>query len=201
MRNLGLLSVLCLFLGCGQVTSINQDSGTGGNQGSGGGGTGGGNGSGGSTGSGGQMGSGGSVGSGGGTGSGGAGGHAGTGGAVGSGGSGVDAGSDGSGGDTCAKLRAEYDAAFNQARMCNPLAKSVQCQATASPSLPCPGCVEHVQSTTALDDIRARWNEMNCASGPCPAIACVLPGTGACVANPDDATAGTCTDLRLTPGL
>jgi len=120
----------------------------------------------------------------------------GTGGGTGSGGS-IDAGTDhpADAGDECAKLRAEYDAAFKEARMCNPAAQALQCQATASASLPCGGCVTHVQSSTTLDQIRAKWEGMNCRSGICPAIACIAPGTGACVADPAG-TGGTCTDVH-----
>ena len=218
MRNLRLLAVSCLLVSCGQVTALDHDAGTGAAPGSGDSGSGGGAmppvggaGSGGNMGSGGTTGSGGNDGSGGVTGSGGNGGHPGSGGNTGSGGSPgsggggvVDAGSDApDAGDPCLALRVEYDAAFKQARMCNLAADApqLQCQATASPSLPCPNCVQHVQSTTKLDEIRARWNAMKCPSGPCPAIACILPGTGACAADSSNpsSTVGTCTDLRITP--
>jgi hypothetical protein len=74
------------------------------------------------------------------------------------------------------------------------MSMAIQCQATASPSLPCPGCVSHVQNTTTLDQIRAKWQMAGCQSGPCPGIACIAPGTGACQANPDNAS-GTCVDV------
>ena len=202
MRHLSLLAVSCLVLACGEVTSINPDGGgTGGSSGSGGSvGSGGSHGSGGSVGSGGSTGSGGNVGSGGSAGSGGAsgsGGSAGSGGSIGSGGSHMDAAVDSpadSGGDTCLKLREDYDAAWKQAKVCNPLVKSLQCQATASPSLQCPGCVSHVQSTTTLDQIRAKWEMAGCHSGICPQIACVFPGSGACMPSADN-TSGTCIDV------
>jgi len=97
------------------------------------------------------------------------------------------------GGKTCQEMIAEYNAAFTEAKMCNPLAASVaaECQATASASLPCGNCVTHVQSTKTLDEIRARWNAAGCKPGVCPAIACINPGTGACMAN---GTSGVCID-------
>jgi hypothetical protein len=93
----------------------------------------------------------------------------------------------------CNGLIAEYEAAFKEAKKCDPTQEAVHCQPMASPSLPCPGCQTHVQITTALDAIRARWDKASCR-GPmliCPTIKCVNPGTGVCTAS---AGGGVCTD-------
>lgn len=198
MRNLGLLLAACLFLACGRVTSLYSDAGSGGSPGSGGAGgdvgTGGGPGSGGA---GGELGTGGTVGSGGAIGSGGG---TGSDGGAGAGGSGNDASADrtADAGETCLQLRDDYDVALKEARVCNPSGKLLQCQATANTSLACPGCKEHVQSTTTLDQIQARWEEMKCPSGVCPQIACAALGAGACAAD-SGGNGGTCTDVRLLP--
>jgi hypothetical protein len=114
----------------------------------------------------------------------------GTGGTAG-GASGKDAGVDAP--ESCDALETEYATAFEDARACNPLSRVAQCQMTASSSLPCPSCTVHVDTATRLDDIRARWTKAACRAGLCPAIACVLPGTGVCTAN-DGGVGGTCVD-------
>lgn len=104
------------------------------------------------------------------------GGTTGGGGATGSGGaSGQDAG------NPCESLPALYDAAYQRAIACNPALNSPQCDPLASPSLVCQGCQLHVHDTTELDQIRAQYNAAHCPPVPCPAIACINPGTGACV--------------------
>ncbi|MEA2699501.1 MAG: hypothetical protein QOI66_3772 [Myxococcales bacterium] len=203
MRNPGWLSVVPCFLvlACGAVTPGASDGAADSGGGSGGNASGGATGSGGSgPGTGGASGSGGAVGSGGSSGSGGVQGSGGAGGSGGSNGSGgsMDAAADhpaDTGGKTCQEIIAEYDAAFTEAKMCNPLALSpvAQCQATASASLPCGNCVTHVQSTKMLDEIRARWTAAGCKAGICPAIACINPGMGACTAK---GNGGVCSDER-----
>jgi hypothetical protein len=147
------------------------------------------------------MGTGGSVGSGGSSGSGGSpgsGGASGSDAATDSGGDvRADASTDRGGeetGDFCRGLTDAYMAALAEAKQCNPLAKSIQCQATAARSLPCGNCVTHVQDSTKLTEIQMKWTSTGCRSGPCPAIACILPGVGQCVANDGGGGGGTCTD-------
>jgi hypothetical protein len=121
--------------------------------------------------------------------------------AGGSGGSGGHAGSGGAGGPdagtTCQSLIADYAAAYQEARSCTPGLDNVQCTHLASASLQCPGCGSHVNDTTRLDAIRAAFEaRTDCPILPCPAIACIDPGTsGACVAN-DSGSAGSCVNVR-----
>ena len=97
-------------------------------------------------------------------------------------------------GDYCRSLTEQYAAALAEAKQCNPLAKSVQCQATANRSLPCGNCLTHVQDNSKLTEIQMKWTSTGCRAGLCPAIACILPGVGQCVANDGGGGGGTCTD-------
>jgi len=116
----------------------------------------------------------------------GAGGSTGSGGASGTGGSsGPDSG------DLCTSLMATYADAYQRAVACNPALNSLQCTQLASPSLPCPSCVLKVHDKTELDQIRAQYDGAHCPPIPCPAIACINPGTADCVPV-DGGTAGRC---------
>ncbi len=118
-------------------------------------------------------------------------GSTGAGGSTGGGGaSGADAG------DVCVSLMTTYAAAYQRAIACNPYINSLQCTQVASPSLPCQGCVQHVNDTTELDQIRAQYDAAKCPPVPCPAIPCHTAGTGACLATDGGAT-GTCVSLFL----
>jgi hypothetical protein len=143
-------------------------------------------------------------------------GHAGTSGAAGAGGmsGGTDGGTTGAAGtgaagtgaagtaasdggaDDCDALKVEYTAALKEAKVCNPLSRVAQCQTTASTELACPSCTTHVESTTKLDSIRARWTKAACKSGICPLIKCLTPGTGACMATDAGSGGGMCIDDR-----
>ncbi len=117
----------------------------------------------------------------------GAAGATGNGGATGGGAGGHDAG------DTCASLMAMYADAYQRALGCNPAldTSTSQCTALASPSLPCSGCVRHVNDTTELDQLRAQYDASSCPAVACPAIACINPGTAECVPV-DGGTSGRC---------
>jgi hypothetical protein len=94
-------------------------------------------------------------------------------------------GAGGAGGQGCAQFEADYASAFIEARMCD-LGATGQCQPLASTSLSCPGCMIHVNDTTVLDEIKAKYQQAGCSAvpHPCPAIACIVPGNGVCtVAN------------------
>jgi hypothetical protein len=86
-----------------------------------------------------------------------------------------------------------------EAKRCNPGLNRLTCQETAPSSLPCGGCTTHVEDTTELNAIRAKWNAANCKSGICPAIACVLPGVGTCF--PTDGGGGVCGSAYPVPLL
>jgi hypothetical protein len=128
----------------------------------------------GTTGGAGQAGTGGSGGRGGTTGTGGTTGSAGTGGATGSGGTG--------GGKTCTQLESDYTAALATAKMCHATMTN-QCQILVSISLACPTCKAHVNDDTQLAAIQASYDQAGCSAMNhiCPAIACINPGSGACV--------------------
>jgi hypothetical protein len=101
-------------------------------------------------------------------------GAAGTGGATGGGGAG--------GGKTCTQLETDYTAALTAAKMCNATAGN-QCQILVSISLACPTCKAHVNDDAQLTALKASYDQAGCSAMPhiCPAIACVNPGSGACV--------------------
>jgi hypothetical protein len=108
------------------------------------------------------------------------------------GGSATDAGSGGAGGESCAMLMADYDAAFKEASKCIPGQSTVTvCTATARPSLSC-SCPTHVQSTAKLDQIHAQWDAAGCTTPGVCLPACLSPGTGVC--SPDTSSGGVCTD-------
>jgi hypothetical protein len=115
---------------------------------------------------------------------------AGKGGSIGTGGAtGIDAG------DPCKNLMLAYELALFEARRCNPAIDSLQCQATAPSSLPCPSCLRNVQDASELTAIRGKWNAAGCKGGICPAIACIPPGKGTCV--PTDGGGGLCASLGV----
>lgn len=95
----------------------------------------------------------------------------------------------------CDDLIAEYAAALATAKQCIPVMTTMaQCQTTAGTSLPCPTCVTHVQSVTALDEIRARWAAGGCQAlaATCLTVTCAAPGVGVCMVS--TAANGLCSD-------
>jgi hypothetical protein len=149
---------LGVSVGCGSVTSTNDGGGTGGSA-TGEGGTGGTGGHGGATGSG-----------------GGSGGHAGRSGGKGGGG--------GAGGASCDALATQYADALPAAQSCD-LKTSGECQQLVSSSLsPCfLNCTTYVNDPTALNAIKASWEQAGCNSLvgiACPAIACLQPTNNVC---------------------
>jgi len=107
---------------------------------------------------------------------------AGGGGATGTGGHAGSAGAGGAGGAACAQLESDYSAALTEAKKCD-TTNANQCQSVVSTSLSCPGCTTHVNDTSKLNEIETKYEQAACNANPhpCPAIACVFPGTGACV--------------------
>jgi hypothetical protein len=102
------------------------------------------------------------------------------------------------GGLTCADLQALYAEALPAARSCDVNA-SGQCQQLVSSSLSvCPVCTTHVNDSSALTAIKARWVQAGCDTAVavlCPEIACVQPGSSVCVAV--DGGGGTCNEVYL----
>jgi hypothetical protein len=185
---------LLTALGCGSVsngtdagtdTSGGGHSGTGGAAGTGGGGTAGhgGGGAGGAAGhgAGGAAGTG-SAGHGGGGGTGGSAGHDGGGGTGGS--AGHDGGTDVRGA-TCSELASQYADALGAARSCT-IGANGQCEQSVSGSLsPCfSNCQTYVNDASTLNALKAQWLGQGCNQGgiACPAIACLQPTKGNCVA-------------------
>jgi hypothetical protein len=81
---------------------------------------------------------------------------------------------------TCLSLEQDYQVAVKADQKCfNGVAG--QCAKQVPGGLQC-GCPVWVNSTVATDAIRKRFNDAGCnrCIHPCPAIACVNPGTGVC---------------------
>lgn len=108
------------------------------------------------------------------------GGTAGSGGGSGAGGSAGDAGL-----SVCGDLQSQYAAALSAARSCD-IGGTAQCQQLVAESLsPClNNCKTYVNDTTTLDPIAQRWQAAGCGNVVvlCPAIACLQPTSGICVA-------------------
>jgi hypothetical protein len=134
-----------------------------------------------------------------GPGTGGHGGVSGTGGS-GTGGSATGGAGGAGGGPSCGDLAAAYAAALPAAQSCD-VSATGQCLQLVSGSLsPCAvNCyLTFVNDATALNAIRAAWQQAGCANVDvlCPAIACIQPSTGVCA--PADGGGGVCT-AALTP--
>src|SRR6185312_15233411 len=110
----------------------------------------------------------------------GAGGQVGSGGHTGSGGR---AGSSGGAGKSCSQLETDYSDALATAKSCT-LGAPDQCKQLVDTSISCPGCKVHVNDTTDLDALTARWTDAGCAQtrAPCPAIACIATLPASCSA-------------------
>ncbi len=157
---------LCVGVGCGSVSSIGDGGGTGGS----------------ATGQGGTGGTGA-------TGSGGAGGH---GGATGSGGG--SGGHAGAGGASCDALATQYADALPAAQSCD-LDASGECQQSVSSSLsPCfLNCMTYVNDPTALNAIKASWEQAGCDSLVginCPGVLCIQSTNNMCLVG--DGGGGVC---------
>ena len=108
--------------------------------------------------------------------SGGAGGTSGTAGSSGS----ADAG----GGASCGELADAYAADLPAAEQCDVGDKSA-CQTLVSEALsPCGGCSIYVNDASKLNALQAAWLQQKCNDVPvlCPAISCLQPTSGLCVA-------------------
>jgi hypothetical protein len=109
------------------------------------------------------------------------------------------AGSGGASGATCSDLETEYGAALTAARSCT-VGASGQCAQMVSGSLSVcfSNCQTFVNDATALDALKAQWMAEGCANQEhvaCPAIACLQPTAGRCVAG--DGGGGTCQSAPL----
>jgi hypothetical protein len=105
------------------------------------------------------------------------------------------------GGLTCADLQALYAEALPAARSCDVNA-SGQCQQLVSSSLSmCPVCTTHVNDSSTLTAIKARWMQAGCDTAVAviyPEITYVQPGASVCVAV--DGGGGTCNKVYLDVG-
>lgn len=131
----------------------------------------------------------------------GAGGNTGAAGTGGNGGSGA-AGASPDGGDVCTAIEEQYAAALTEAKKCDPATVNTdKCQQEVDTSLACPNnCKTWVNVTQPLDDVRQKWQDASCdkVHHVCPAIACVNPGKGTCVASAGGG--GMCVSLSIMPG-
>jgi hypothetical protein len=147
------------------------------------------------TGGGGATGSAGAIGTAGHTGGAGATGSAGAIGTAGHGGGGAG----GATGATCSDLAAQYSTALTAARSCTAGAAG-QCAQMVSGSLSVcfSNCQTFVNNASTLNTLKAQWLADGCANqGPvaCPAIACLQPTQGRCVAG--DGGGATCMSAQL----
>jgi hypothetical protein len=86
-----------------------------------------------------------------------------------------------------------------QAKRCNPTLNRPPCQQPADTSLPCAGCKTWVDDKQPLDDVRQKWKDAGCDKIHrfCPAIACVNPGSGICLAKAGGS--GMCMSVPILP--
>jgi hypothetical protein len=112
-----------------------------------------------------------------------------TGGSSGAGGSSPDGGL-----SSCSELTTQYAAALAASKSCD-IGASGQCaqQVPASLAVCSGGCTEYVNDATTLNQIQLKWNQAGCGNVAvlCPAIACLQPYAGVCVAT-DGGSKGTC---------
>jgi hypothetical protein len=124
-------------------------------------------------------------------------GAAGHGGAGSTGSAGHDGGADA--GATCSDLETQYSTAMTEAQRCK-VGAAGQCAQAASSSLsPCFfNCMTYVNDASTLNALKAQWLAAGCANqrvGFCPAIACLKPTPGNCVAA---SGGGMCSSTILT---
>jgi hypothetical protein len=111
-------------------------------------------------------------------------------------------------GESCTQIETDYGNAMTAAAECTPGAAG-QCQHLIDMSLSCPGCQRYVNDVTELDALAAMWNDQDCSAsphGPCPTIACVIPGPASCAAasgtpggpNAGADPGGTCSSASLS---
>ena len=133
----------------------------------------------------------------------GAAGHTGGAGATGSAGAigtaGHGGGAGGATGATCSDLAAQYSTALTAARSCT-VGAAGQCAQMVSGSLSVcfSNCQTFVNDASTLNTLKAQWLADGCANqGPiaCPAIACLQPTQGRCVAG--DGGGATCMSAQL----
>ena len=125
----------------------------------------------------------------------------GTGGHGGAAGGGNSGGSGGTGGVSCGDLATQYTDALPAAQSCDVKA-SGECQQLVSSSLsPCfVTCMTYVNDSTALNAIKASWEQAGCNNVAvlCPAIACLQPTNNMCLVG--DAGSGVCSSNRGSGG-
>lgn len=119
---------------------------------------------------------------------------------------GMTAGTGGSAGSgmnpDCAALEMDYSMTLQQAEACNPDSGKDQCTAMEKNDLTCPNCSVYVNPDNKapimhLDELRKQAGN-HCVT-PCPAIACVMPGSSTCAPVAGSRSAGRCTSQPLPP--
>ena len=102
---------------------------------------------------------------------------------------------------SCADLQTAYATELAVAKTCSTTGVNL-CTDTVLNALAC-GCSVYVNSSrtvaiTDLGKIRTAWNNKQCATTVCPAIACTVATAASCVATSGTATTGTCTAAAAT---
>jgi hypothetical protein len=106
-------------------------------------------------------------------------------------------GNGGAGGQACAALEAAYAEALEGALACNSAIDVPQCTQLVFTDLPCP-CqevfvnAENEDAIQQLASLRDQYLAQGCGPDGCPAIACVPPTSGSCVATGTGSDAGLC---------
>jgi hypothetical protein len=104
-------------------------------------------------------------------------------------------------GSSCTDLQTQYGEALAAARTCTVGAANQCAQAASSWLSPCfSNCLTYVDDASALNQIKSAWVAAGCANqGPiaCPAIACIQPLMGNCVAT--DGGGGVCSSIGIQP--
>ncbi|HSU42386.1 MAG TPA: hypothetical protein VLJ38_22545 [Polyangiaceae bacterium] len=117
------------------------------------------------------------------------------------GGTGGTGGSAGSGmNPDCAALEMDYSMTLQQAQACNPDSGKDQCTAMEKNDLTCPNCSVYVNpdnKAPIMHLAELRQQAGNHCVTPCPAIACVMPGSSTCAPVAGSRSAGRCTSQPL----
>lgn len=104
---------------------------------------------------------------------------------------------------SCEDLEAQYRAALEEAKVCNPTIDMEQCTSSAPDELGCPCDTfvnpDNTAALTTLGELRDQWEEMDCQV-PCPGVECEVPAGGHCVPMGGSGSTGGCHDLFAEPG-
>lgn len=108
------------------------------------------------------------------------------------GGTGGSGGAVDGGASTCQSLSAKYAIVLAAAKSCDTGVANQCAQLVPTALSSCGGCQTYVNDAGELKDLQNMWTQMGCPhqAVACPAISCLLPAGGTCMAG--DGGAGTC---------